>query len=205
MYARGEKNTHPSWAASAILLDGDPLGKVDKFRFLSQSREVGLTFPDPHSLACLLPLVAAWNIVGKSIALYGCKRWPAWSTDERMLAVFDNESIRQILHVSHIDCVRTVEQRRRLYLACILAQLDQRRLRWLGQAARHPKDELNRGLFLSTQPRTWHDHVGDKLKEDLEPLSWQNPRWGRSGRSCMGYLYLCPPQMGAFRSTGMAK
>ncbi len=60
--------------------------------------------------------------------------WPVRLADERMLEVFDNDSIRRILHVKRRDCVPSVELRRRLYLTSIPALFVQRRLRWFGDA-----------------------------------------------------------------------
>ncbi len=74
--------------------------------------------------------------------------------DERMLEVFDNNSIRRILRVRRRDCVPSVELRRRLCLTCIPALLVQRRFRWFGHAARRPEGELIKGLLLPTPSRT---------------------------------------------------
>ncbi len=62
--------------------------------------------------------------------------------DERMLKVFDNDSIRRILRVRRRDCVPSVELRRCLSLTSIPTLLVQRRLRWFGYAARRPEGEL---------------------------------------------------------------
>ncbi len=56
----------------------------------------------------------------RSILFYGCVTWPVREADERMLEVFDNDSIRRILHVRRRDCVPSVELR----------------LRWFGDALR---------------------------------------------------------------------
>ncbi len=58
-----------------------------------------------------------------------------------MLEVFDNDSIRRVLRVRQKDCVPSVEVRCHLYLTSILALLVQRRLFWLGHAARRPDGE----------------------------------------------------------------
>ncbi len=50
----------------------------------------------------------------RSILLYGCETWPARVVDESMLAVFDNDIIRRILHLRHRYCVLKAELRRRL-------------------------------------------------------------------------------------------
>ncbi len=77
-----------------------------------------------------------YQAVMRSILLYGYETWPVRVADERMLEVFDNDSIRRILHVRHWDCGPSVELRHRLYLTSIPALLVQRRLRWFGHAAR---------------------------------------------------------------------
>ncbi len=76
-----------------------------------------------------------YQAVVLSILLYDSETWPVQVADEGMLEVFDNDSIRRILHLRCRDCVPTAELRRRLRLTSILAQLDQRRLRWFGHAA----------------------------------------------------------------------
>ncbi len=63
-----------------------------------------------------------------SILLYGCETLPIGVADERILEVFDNESIRRILRVRRRNCVPSVELRRRLCLTSIPALLMQRRL-----------------------------------------------------------------------------
>ncbi len=71
-----------------------------------------------------------------------------------MLEVFDNDSIRRILHVRRRDCVPSVELRRRLCLANKPELLVQRKLRWFGHAARRPEGELIKDFVLPTWPRT---------------------------------------------------
>ncbi len=70
-----------------------------------------------------------YQTVVRSILLYGCETWPVREADERMLEVFDNDSIRRILRVRRRDRVPSVELRRRLSLTSIPALLVQRRLR----------------------------------------------------------------------------
>ncbi len=53
------------------------------------------------------------------ILLYGCETWPVQVADERMLAIFDNDSVHRILHVRRRDCVTSVELRRRFRLTSI--------------------------------------------------------------------------------------
>ncbi len=65
----------------------------------------------------------------RSILLYGCETWPARVADERMLEVFDNDSINHILCKRRRDCVPPVELRRRLCITSIPALFVQRRLR----------------------------------------------------------------------------
>ncbi len=73
-----------------------------------------------------------YQAVVHSILLYDCVKWPVRVADERMLEVFDNDSIRRILRIRRRDCVPSVELRRRLCLISIPAQFVQRRLRWFG-------------------------------------------------------------------------
>ncbi len=97
-----------------------------------------------------------YQVVVRSILLYGCETWPVRVADERMLEVFDNDSIRRILRVRRRDCVTSVELRRRLSHTGIPALLAQRRLRWFGHAARRPEGELIKDLLLPTPPWSWH-------------------------------------------------
>ncbi len=108
----------------------------------------------------------------------GCETWHVRVADERMLEVFDNDSIRRILRVRRRDCVLSVELRRRLSLTSIPALLVQKRLRWFGHTARRPEGELIKDLLLPTPPCTWRRRAGGQLKtwattinSDLEPLS----------------------------------
>ncbi len=119
-----------------------------------------------------------YQAVVRSILLYGCETWPVRVADERMLEVFDNDSIRRILRVRRRDCVPSVELRRRLCLTSIPALLVQRRLHWFGHAARRPEVEPIKDLLLPTPPRTWRRRTGSRpktrattIKADLEPLS----------------------------------
>ncbi len=98
------------------------------------------------------------------IPLYGCEIWAIRVAKERMLTVFDNKTIRRILHARRRDCVPKVELWCRLCLSSISAQLIQRRLRWLGHAARRPNNELIRDLVLPTPPRTWCRRTGGQPK-----------------------------------------
>ncbi len=72
----------------------------------------------PHSLAynpvfgqreiSLRTKGRVYQAVVRSIFLYGCEAWPIRVADERMLEVFDNDSIRRILRVRRRDCVPSV-------------------------------------------------------------------------------------------------
>ncbi len=48
------------------------------------------------------------------ILVYVCKMWPVKTVNERILAVFDNDSIHRILHVRCEGFVPAVELRHRL-------------------------------------------------------------------------------------------
>ncbi len=114
-----------------------------------------------------------YQAVVRSILLYGCETWPVRVADERMLEVFDNDSIRRILRIRP-----SVELHRRLCLTRIPALLVQRRLHWFDHAARRHEGELIKYLLLPTPPRTWRRRAGGQLKTwattikaDLEPIS----------------------------------
>ncbi len=82
------------------------------------------------------------HAVVRSILLYKCETWTVRVADERMLAVFDDDSMRRILHVRRRDYVPMEELGRRLSLTCLPGQLDQRRLRWFGHAVRRPAGDV---------------------------------------------------------------
>ncbi len=95
--------------------------------------------------------------------------------DDMMTAVFDNDNIHHILHGKRRDCVPTVEQQRHPHLTSIPAQLVQRRLRWLGPAARRS--------FAHTAPHVAQTNcrpAEDASKAYLESLS--EPRVFGCGR-----------------------
>ncbi len=83
-----------------------------------------------------------YQAVVRSILLDGCETWPVRVADEKMLEVFDNDSLHRILCVRRGNCAPSVELRRRLCLTSIPALLVQRRLHWFGHAARRPGGEL---------------------------------------------------------------
>ncbi len=104
----------------AVLLEGEPLEDVDKFEYLSsmfvangQGTEeirsrINLARSAFSRLQCCLwsrreiSLRTKGSVnqaVVRSILLYGCETWPVRVADERMLEVFDNDSIRRILRV----------------------------------------------------------------------------------------------------------
>ncbi len=85
--------------------------------------------------------------------LYGCEIWPERLANERMVEVFDNDSIRRILPVRRRDCVPSMELRRRLCLASIPTLLVQRRFRHVAQAVWRPTEDAG------------------TIKADLKPLS----------------------------------
>ncbi len=114
--------------------------------------------------------------------------WLVRVADERMLEVFDNDSIHRILYLRRRDCVPSVELQRRLCLTTMPALFMQRRLRWFDHAARRPTGELIKDLVLSTPPRTWPRRTEGQpkawatmIKADLEPhfglLVFGHARW----------------------------
>ncbi len=105
----------------------------------------------PHSLACN----PVFGLGVHSILLFGCETWPVRIADERMLEVFNNDSIRCILRVRRYPCVPSVELSCRLSLTIMPALVMQGRLRWFGHAARPPESELIKDLLLPTPLRKW--------------------------------------------------
>ncbi len=69
-----------------------------------------------------------YQVAVRSILFYGCETWPVRVADEKMLGVFDNDSMCRILRLRRRDCVPSVELRRRLCNTSIPALLVQRRL-----------------------------------------------------------------------------
>ncbi len=60
------------------------------------------------------------------VLLYDCETWSVRVADERMLEVFDNDSIRRILQARRRDCLPAVELRRCVRPNYVLGQLVQR-------------------------------------------------------------------------------
>ncbi len=91
--------------------------------------EAGLILLVPNSLDCNpafgrgLRYRCAQRAVVCSILFYDYETWPVRVIAERMLAVFDNNNIRRILHVRRRDCVPSEELWRRSHFTSILAQL----------------------------------------------------------------------------------
>ncbi len=83
----------------------------------------------------------------KTILLYGCETWPLRVEDQRRLEVFDNGCLRRILRCRRQDRIPCVALRHRLHLRDLPPVLLQRRLRWLGHAARRPADESIREVI----------------------------------------------------------
>ncbi len=68
------------------------------------------------------------------------------------MEAFGNDSTHRILRVRCRDSVPSMELRHRL--TSIPALLVQRRLRWIGHAARHPEGKLIKDFLLRTPPRS---------------------------------------------------
>ncbi len=133
----------PGEQRQADLLDGEPLEDVEKYKYLSlmfgangrATQEIGnrinlarFAFSRLWREISLRTKSRLYQVVVRSILLYGSETWTVRVTDERVLDFFDNDSIRCILNVSRRDCVSTLEMRHRLSLASIPTLLVQRRL-----------------------------------------------------------------------------
>ncbi len=109
----------PGEQRQAVLLEGEPLEDVNKFKYLcSRTFKAGLNLLVPHSLAfkpvfcrsvkyrCVqgagLPGISALNFT-LQLRDMTCTR-----SRRRMLEVFDNDSIRRILRVMRRDCMPSV-------------------------------------------------------------------------------------------------
>ncbi len=161
----------PGEQRQAVMLDGDHLEDVDKFKYLGSMFVVNGQGTDEISSSriklarsafsrlqsCLWSRreislrIKGWvyQAVVRSILLYGCETWPVQVADESMLVVFDNDGIRRILRVRRRDCVPSMELRCRLCLTGMPTLLVQRRLRRFGQADRRPEGELIKDLLFS--------------------------------------------------------
>ncbi len=147
----------------AVLLDGEPLEDVENSSTLARCSwqtaraprrsEAGLIFLVPHSLAYNPVFGRGVKYLCAQRQWYGCETCPVRVADQRMLEVFDNDSVRRILRVRRRECVSSVKLRR-LSLTSIPALVVQRRLRWFGHAARRPEGEVIKDLLLPTPPRT---------------------------------------------------
>ncbi len=110
----------PGGQHQAVLLDGEPLEVVDKFKYfgsmfvangqgteeirgrINLDRSIFSRLQScPWSL-CEISLRTkgrVYQAVVCSILLFDCETWPVRVANERMLEVFDNDSIRHILRV----------------------------------------------------------------------------------------------------------
>ncbi len=139
----------------AVLLDGEPLEDAGKFKYLGSMFVTNGRIYLARSAFSRLQF-CLWSrreislrtkgriylAVVRSILPYGCETWSVRVAGERVLGVFDNDSIRRILRVRRRDCVPSVGLRRRPCLTSIPALFVQRRLHWFGHAARHFEGEL---------------------------------------------------------------
>ncbi len=171
----------PGEQRQAVLLYGELLESVDKFKYLGSmfvangqgTEEIRSRINLARSAfsrlqSCLWSWIEislrtkgrVYQAVVRSILLYGCETWPVRVAGERMLEVFNNDSIRRILRVKRRDCVPSVELRRRLCLTRIPALLVQRGLHWFGHAARRPEGELIKDLLFPTPSRTCRRPTG---------------------------------------------
>ncbi len=118
-----------------VLLDGEPLEDVANFNNLGsnfvangqntegiRSRTNLSRSAFSHLHSCLWSRLEislrkksrVCQTVVRLILLHGCEAWRGRGADERMLEVFDNDSIRRILRVRRKDCAPCVELCRRL-------------------------------------------------------------------------------------------
>ncbi len=113
----------------------------------------------------------------RSILLYVRKIWPVRVANERMLEVFDNDSICRILHMRCRDCVSSVEQRRRLCHTSTSALLMQRGLLFVWARRKTSRRRTDQGFTSAhttshvaqanwSQLKTW----ATTIKADLAPL-----------------------------------
>ncbi len=92
--------------------------------------------------------------------------FPVREADERMLEVFDHDSIRRIVRNRIRDGVPSVELQGH-FCSC-----------WFGHAARLPGVELIKDLLLPTPPPTWHRRNGSQMK-----------MWATTIKAGLGPLY----------------
>ena len=105
-----------------------------------------------------------YQVIVRTILLYGCETWPLRAVDQRKLEVFDNDCLRYILRCRWTDRVPTITLRRRLNLRPLSPVLLQRRLRWFGHGARRQEGELIRDVLLPISLPNWWKRVGGQLK-----------------------------------------
>ncbi len=136
----------PSEQRNAILLDGECVEDVDKYKYLGSNtikipkkiRKKSNPLRILSSAALILGVACyivsykgrVYEAVARSILLYGCNTRLVRVTDEMVLAVSDSDSFHRILYVRRRGCVPMAELRRRLCLTSITAQLVRRRFRW---------------------------------------------------------------------------
>ncbi len=88
----------------------------------------------------------AYESVVKTILIYGYKTWPLRVEDQRCLEVLANDWLDCILGRQRRDPVPCDVLRHRLHLRNLPPTLLQRRLRWVGHAARRRAVEIIRDV-----------------------------------------------------------
>ncbi len=104
------------------------------------------------------------------ILLYGCGTCPLCNEDQRHLEVFDNDCLRCILGRRRLDRIPCALLRRQLHLRALPPVLLQRRLRWLGYAARRPAGEIIHEVIYPEPQVHWRKKRGGQLKTWMTTL-----------------------------------
>ncbi len=168
-----------------LLLEGIPLEEVAAFKYLgasfiatgqavreieSRTNSARMAFNRLHTALWSRREISrktksrVYTTLVRTILLYGCETWPLRVEDRKRLEVFDNDCLRHIAKRNRCDRVLCAVLRQRLQLPTLPVLLLQRRLRWVGHAARRAPGEFIRELINPDVPRPWRNRTGGQMR-----------------------------------------
>jgi len=113
-----------------------------------------------------------YQILVRSILLYGCEPWTVRNYDLHVAEVFDRQCLRRILWIRLLDRVSNDDLLHRvdLHLQSVNGALLSRRLKWFGHALRRPPETLIRSIISPLPPAHWRKCCGGQMKTWLSTV-----------------------------------
>uniref|UniRef100_A0A183K3E3 Endonuclease-reverse transcriptase n=1 Tax=Schistosoma curassoni TaxID=6186 RepID=A0A183K3E3_9TREM len=128
-----------------------------------------------------------------SVLIYGCETWPLRVEDTRMILVFDDRCLRNIIFVCWYDRVSNSEIRRRVLWndgKSVDEVVNLHRVRWLGYVLRMPEHRLPRRAMLTGVGDGWKKVMGGQTKTWYQCMKSQTSGVSHVGRCRL--LGWCP-------------